>query len=155
MKKWVVYLINILIPLGVGALSAYITMNGMESFDALVKPPLNPPAFIFPIVWTILYTLMGISMALVYTSEGTVTDKSYSVIFYALQLAFNFCWSIIFFNIKAYLFAFIWLVILIALVVAMIYYFKKCKPFAAYLQIPYLLWLLFAAYLNLAIYLLN
>ena len=155
MKKWVVYLINILIPLGVGALSAYVTMQGMELYDAANKPPLTPPDIVFPIVWSILYTLMGISMALVYTSGGTVTDKSYSIIFYALQLAFNFCWSLIFFNIRAYLLAFVWIILLIILVLAMIYFFKKCNRISAYLQIPYVLWLLFAAYLNFGVYLFN
>lgn len=155
MKKWVVYLINILIPLGIGGLSAYITMQGMESFEAVNKSSLNPPNIVFPIAWTILYTLMGISMAMVYTSAGTITNKSYSIIFYALNLAFNFCWSLIFFNIKAYLLAFIWILILIALVVVMIYYFKKCKPLAAYLQFPYLLWLIFATYLTYSVYVLN
>ena len=155
MKKWVVYLINILIPLGVGALSAFVTMDGMEWFNGANKPPFTPPDIVFPIVWSILYTLMGISMALCYTSGGTVTDKSYSIIFYALQLAFNFCWSLIFFNIRAYLLAFVWIILLIALVLAMIYFFKKCSKVSAYLQIPYVLWLFVAAYLNLGVYLLN
>ena len=155
MKKKTVYIINILIPLVVGGISAFITMNGMEAFEAVNKSALNPPNAVFPIVWTILYTLMGIGMAMVYLSHCPAESKSLSIIFYALQLAFNFCWSIIFFNLQAYLFAFIWIILLIVLVAIMIYYFYKCKPVAAYLQIPYLIWLIFAAYLNFTIFLLN
>ncbi len=155
MKKRTIYIINILIPLIVGGISALISMNGMDAFEAVNKSALNPPNIVFPIVWTILYTLMGIGMGLVYNSRCNTQNKSLSVIFYALQLAFNFCWSIVFFNLQAYLFAFIWLILLIVLVVIMMYYFYQCKPVAAYLQIPYLIWLLFAAYLNFTIYLLN
>lgn len=155
MKKWKVYVLNILIPLAVGGLSAYITMQGMEDFNSVSKSALNPPDYVFPIVWSILYVLMGFGMARVYLSHCPTDQKSYSVIIYGLQLAFNFCWSIIFFNMKSYLFAFIWLIILIALVIIMIYSWQKCSKLAAYLQVPYLLWLFFASYLTFCVYSLN
>lgn len=144
-------IISILIPLAVGAFSALL--SGDMSNSTFVKPPLNPPPYIFPIVWTILYILMGISSYIIYTSSHKA--KEYAIKIYAIQLIFNFFWSIIFFRYNQYLFAFIWLIILIALIIKMIYQFYKIKPLAAYLQIPYLLWCLFAAYLNYMVYTLN
>ena len=143
--------ISILIPLAIGILSALL--SGDMSDSAFNKPPLNPPSYIFPIVWTILYILMGISSYIIYFSNNQNKDKAIKS--YAIQLFFNFFWSIIFFRFSQYLIAFIWLIILIAFIIRMIYQFYKIKPLAAYLQIPYLLWCLFAAYLNFMIYLLN
>lgn len=150
------YIISILIALGVGGLSALITRDNMDIYDRIVMPPLAPPGFFFPIVWTVLYTLMGISSARIYLKgreEGALVGDSLKV--YALQLAVNFFWSIIFFNFEAFLFAFIWLILLWVLIIIMIREFYAIDPLAAYLQIPYLLWVTFAAYLNLAIYILN
>jgi len=117
------------------------------------KPAFNPPAFLFPIVWTILYILMGISSYIIYSSDNQNKGKALTI--YAIQLFFNFFWSIIFFGSSQYLLAFVWLVILIILIIVMIYKFYTIEPMAAYLQIPYLLWCLFAAYLNFMIYRLN
>ena len=150
------YLRCILITLAVGALSAYITRNNMDVYKSIEKPPLAPPGFLFPIVWTILYILMGISLALVITTgrrEGIYTFPSLKV--YVYQLAVNFFWSIIFFNCRSYLFAFIWLLLLLVLVAIMIFRFYGINKTAAILNIPYFLWVTFAAYLNLMIYLLN
>lgn len=143
--------ISILIPLAVGIASALL--SGDMSDSTFNKPPLSPPAYLFPVVWTILYILMGISSYIIYSSNNQ--NKDTAITSYAIQLFFNFFWSIIFFKFAQYLLAFIWLLILIALIIRMIYQFYKIKPLAAYLQIPYLLWCLFAAYLNFMIYRLN
>ncbi len=153
-KKLKPYIISILIALGVGGLSALLTSGNMS--NSFISPPLSPPAALFPIVWTVLYTLMGISSALVYVKgKEEDIDISSALGVYLIQLAVNFMWSIIFFNLRAYLFAFLWIILLWILIIAMIKRFREISPFAAYLQIPYLLWVTFAAYLNLAIYILN
>lgn len=155
-KNLKTFIISILIALGVGGLSALFTMGNMNIYETINTPPLSPPEWLFPVVWSVLFTLMGISSAWVYL-KGKEEDKdaSSALKFYALQLAVNFFWSIIFFNMRAFLFAFIWLILLWVLVLIMILEFKKISPKAAYLQIPYLLWLTFAAYLNFGIYLMN
>lgn len=145
-------IISILIPLAVGSLSSLLSGN-MSMYSTLNKSTLNPPSFIFPIVWTILYILMGISSYIVYSSNSPDTPKALKI--YFLQLFFNFWWSIIFFGFGQYLLAFLWLIILIILIYVMIKEFYKISPAAAYLQIPYLLWCLLAAYLNFVIYIKN
>lgn len=145
-------IIAILIPLAVGTVSALFSGN-MSIYSTINKPPISPPGFIFPIVWIILYILMGISSYLIYVSEHP--NKTNALKTYAIQLFFNFWWSIIFFRFSLYLFAFIWLLIMIALIVIMIYQFYQISPLASYLLIPYLLWCSFAAYLNYMIYMLN
>ncbi len=144
--------ISILIPLAVGSVSALLSGN-MNLFDHITKPPLSPPPIVFPIVWTILYILMGISSYIVYEKNTSYSGKALRT--YALQLIFNFFWSIIFFRFEAFFFAFIWLAALTLLVALMIYRFGKVSTIAAYLQIPYLLWCCFALYLNFMIYRLN
>jgi len=148
-------LINLFIPLAVGGLSALLTMDSMETFSSLNQPPLSPPGWLFPVVWTILYTLMGIAAYLVYTSNKPKKQINTALIVYGIQLFFNFFWSIIFFNRADYLFAFVWLVILWALILANIILFYRISKPAGILLIPYLLWVTFAGYLNFAIYLLN
>lgn len=146
-------ILSIAIPLAVGFIASMITKDAMGTFNAVTKPPLAPPAIVFPIVWTILYILMGISAYLVYSSDSPYKWDALRA--YGLQLAVNFFWSIIFFNFRAYLLAFIWLVLLWILIAVMISSFKKVDKLPAYLQIPYLAWVTFAGYLNLSIYLLN
>lgn len=145
-------IISILIPLAVGSMSALFSGN-MSSYSILDKPAFSPPGFIFPIVWTILYILMGISSYIVYSSNSP--NKPKALLFYGIQLFFNFCWSIIFFGLDLYLFAFIWLIALIFIIIIMIRQFYIVSPLAAYLQIPYLIWCIFAAYLNFSIFILN
>ena len=145
-------IISILIPVAVGTLSAFFSRN-MSLYSTINKPPISPPGFIFPIVWIILYILMGISSYLVYESNNP--NKRNALKTYATQLFFNFWWSIIFFRFSLYLFAFLWLLALILLISVMIYQFYQIKKLSSYLQIPYLLWCLFAAYLNFMIYSLN
>ncbi len=145
-------IIAILIPVAVGTLSALLS-GGTTIYSQINKPAISPPGIVFPIVWTILYILMGISSYLIYVSDSPYKSEALTV--YALQLFFNFCWSIIFFGANRFLFAFLWLLVLIVLIAVMIYRFYKISPTAAYLQIPYLAWCLFAAYLNFMIYRLN
>ena len=148
------FLICIAIPLGVGLLSALLTRGSMEAFGNLNQPPLSPPAWLFPVVWTILYILMGISLYLITGLDKSV-ERDRSIFLFALQLFFNFMWSIFFFNLQFYFFSFVWLVALWALILLMIMSMKKVSPLAAYLNIPYAIWVTFAGYLNLAISILN
>lgn len=145
------FILFLLIPLAVGTLSALF--SGTMSYASFQKPAVSPPSWLFPIVWTILYILMGISSYLIYSSNNA--EKTKALTTYGLQLVFNFFWSILFFRYSLYFFAFLWLLALILLIVIMIYQFYKISPLAAYLQIPYLLWCIFAAYLNYGIYKLN
>ena len=144
-------IIAIFIPLAVGVLSSLL--SGSMSYSAFNKPSFSPPSYLFPIVWTVLYILMGSSSYIIYSSNSP--DKRKALTTYAIQLFFNFFWSILFFGLSQYLLAFVWLILLIVLIVVMIYQFYQIQPVAAYLQIPYLLWCLFAAYLNFTIYMLN
>lgn len=153
MKNLKALVISILIPLSVGALSAFLTKNSMSTYEKLIQPPLSPPGWLFPIVWTILFILMGISSYMIYISDSPYKKSALRI--YAIQLAVNFFWTIIFFNMERYLFAFIWLLLLLVLIFFMIISFSRINKTAAYLQIPYLLWVAFAGYLNLGIYLLN
>ena len=155
-KKIKPYVISVAIALGVGALSALFTRGNMDIYDRIQTPPLAPSGILFPIVWSILYTLMGISSAIIYIKGRDENIPVYEALrIYAIQLAVNFFWSIIFFNLEAFLFAFLWLLLLWVLIIIMIVKFYKINKTAAYLQIPYLLWVTFAAYLNFAIFLLN
>ena len=155
-EKIKIYIVSIAIALGVGGLSALLTMGNMDLYSEIVKPALAPPSILFPIVWTVLYILMGISAAMVYNERELKTaETNRALIVYAFNLFLNFFWSIIFFNMRAFLFAFIWLVALWVVILIMIIKFYRIKPLAGILQIPYLLWVTFAGYLNLSIYLLN
>lgn len=150
------YVISIAIALAVGGLSALFTKNNMEMYGNIAKPPLSPPGWVFPVAWGILYVLMGIGAAQIYINRSGKEEDARSALFvYGLQLLVNFFWSIIFFNMQAFLFAFIWLIILWVLVIVMIIMFKRVNKTAAYIQIPYLLWVTFAGYLTLAVYILN
>ena len=144
-------LICIAIPLIVGAVSAALTSDGVKVFAQLDKPSFAPPAWLFPIVWTILYSLMGISSYLILTSDAPKADIEAALRLYTYQLVVNFLWPTFFFNLGWYLFSFFWLVLLWVLVLLMILRFKDINRVAAYLNIPYILWLTFAAVLNLAI----
>lgn len=146
------YAVSIAVALAVGGISALIN-SGKMTKPELLQPPLSPPAWIFPAVWTILFTLMGISAARVYLSG--CSGKSDALFIYGTQLIVNFLWTIFYFSFDAFGLAFFWLLFLILLVLLMIVRFERCKPGAGKLQLPYLLWLCFAAYLNLAVWLLN
>ncbi len=150
------YLISVVVALAVGGLAALLTRNSMQIYGEIKVPPLSPPSILFPIVWTILYVLMGVGAALVYTNREIApiaADKALTV--YALNLVLNFAWSIIFFRFRAFLAAFVCLVFLLIIIIKVIFDFYKISPLAAYLQIPYALWVAFAGYLNLGIVILN
>ncbi len=149
------YTIGIAIPLAVGGLSALLTQSAMQKFNSLNQPPLAPPSWLFPVVWTVLFVLMGIASSLVYMADVPQEQKKSALTLYGVQLAMNFLWSIVFFNFGAYLFAFVWLLALLAVIIATAVKFRKISEPAAWMLIPYILWVCFAGYLNFAIYLLN
>ena len=151
MNKIWVYIKSILIPVIVGGVVGLLISQFMD-YEMLKKPPFAPPGFIFPIVWTILYILMGISYGILKTNNKV--DDEINLIYY-LQLGVNALWSIFFFIFKWRLFSFIWIILLAILVFIMIIKFYNKNKVAGLLQIPYLLWVLFASYLNLGFYILN
>lgn len=146
------FLFHLAIPLLTGGLAAWLINGHTDQYATLPKPPLAPPMWLFPVVWTILYLLMGISSYLV--SRSDCPGRKQALTLYGLQLAVNFIWPLLFFNAQAYLAAFVCLAILWILVLLMIQKFYHCSATAGLLQLPYLIWLTFAGYLNLAIYLL-
>ena len=150
------FIISVAISLGVGILSALLTRGNMNIYEEVSTPPLSPPSFLFPVVWTVLYVLMGISAAMVYnTRTSPLARRKEALTLYYVSLFFNFFWSIIFFNIRAFLFAFVWLLVLLTLIILTIVKYYKINKTAAYLQIPYAVWVTFAGYLNFGIWLLN
>ncbi len=150
------YVVGILIPLAVGVLSALLTRGNMMIYDEIARPPLAPPAILFPIVWTVLYVLMGIGSARVWLKkEEKPLLVTNALAIYALQLFFNFFWSILFFNMRAFFAAFLWLVVLWILILLMIVKFLKIDFVGGIINIPYILWVTFAGYLNIAIALMN
>ncbi len=153
MKKKSNLIIAVLIPIAVGAVSALLSRKGIKTYMNFNQPHFSPPAVVFPIVWTILYILMGISSYIIYISASPKRKTALGL--YALQLAMNFCWSIIFFAFLMFLPAFIWLALMTGVIIAMIAVFKGISRAAAYINIPYLLWCCFALYLNWGAYILN
>jgi Tryptophan-rich sensory protein (mitochondrial benzodiazepine receptor homolog) len=147
-------IISLLISLGTGGLASLLVGGGMSDYENFNKPPLSPPGWVFPVVWTILYILMGISAYIIWTSEKDF-KRTIALWAYAVQLAINFIWTITFFGFDAYLAAFLILVILWLAIAFMIIAFRSVNKTAAYLQIPYLLWVTFAGYLNFSVWLLN
>lgn len=150
---WKCLLVLIVIPLIVGGISGFITRNSIAIYKSLTLPPGAPPGFVFPIVWMILYIFMGIASYLVFSSHHSL--KGTALTLYGIQLMVNFFWPIIFFSMQLYLIAFIWIILLIILVAVMLVLFYKINHTAAYLIIPYLLWLIFASYLNYGVFALN
>jgi len=150
-----VYILSILIALGVGGLSALLAMGNMQIYEQVKTPPLSPPSLLFPIVWTALYILMGISAARIYLASAPDRKKRMALTVYGVSLLFNFAWSIFFFNMRAFLFAFFWILVLLFLVLKTVVAYHDIDRPAAYLQIPYALWVSFATYLNFGIYFLN
>lgn len=150
------YSIAIAIPLTVGIASAALTKDSMEVYSRLNSPPLSPPSWLFPIVWTILFVLMGISSAMIFTKRDKNPEEAKKgLTYYAVSLVLNFSWSIIFFNLQAAFFALIILIALLYCIIKTILEYRKIWNIPAYLQIPYALWVLFAGYLNAGIWLLN
>ncbi len=154
-KNTKLLLICLAIPLATGGLSALISGGGMKAFESLNKPPLSPPGWLFPVVWTALYLLMGYSLFLILTSGSDSRTVGENVTLFATQLIFNFFWSIFFFNFELYFFSFGWLIVLWTLIFAMCVSFYKTSKLASLINIPYLAWVSFAGYLNLGIAVLN
>lgn len=153
--KWKSLLISLAIPLGIGGLSAFLTKGSMEEFARLRQPPLSPPGWVFPVVWTVLFFLMGLASYLVYTWEGRRGEKRSALWTYGLQLLVNLGWPIFFFNLSWWLFAFFWLILLWVMILGVTVQFYRIRPWAGMLMLPYLAWTAFAGYLNFGIYLLN
>ena len=154
-KHWKTVLLWVLGAEAAGALSGWLSREGTQIYQqSILKPPLSPPGWVFPVVWTLLYALMGISAARIYLAPAS-RERSRGLNLYIAQLTVNFFWSLIFFNAQAFGFAFLWLLILWALVLWMILVFASTDTVASRLQLPYLLWLTFAAYLNLGVWSLN
>lgn len=155
MKHWKIYALWIAATEAVGALSGWLTREGVKVYEQTVtKPPLSPPSWVFPVVWGILFALMAIGAARVYLSPAG-PERTRSLRLYGLQLAVNFVWSIIFFNLQAFGLALVWLVLLWILILRMLLAFRRVDPVAGWLQLPYLLWVSFAAYLTAGVLLLN
>ena len=146
-------IISLAVSLGVGGLSALLTNRSMEKYAFLDQPPLAPPGWVFPVVWTVLFVLMGIAAYLVWREHGPGRKSALTP--YGVQLVFNFLWTIIFFNMAWYGFALIWLIILWGLILAALLRFWRENATAGRLMAPYLLWVTFAAYLNAGVWYLN
>ena len=152
--KWKPLLIALAIPLAAGGASALLS-GGMDTYQRLNQPPLSPPGWIFPIVWSILYLLMGYASYRIYESEVPQEDKRKALIFYGLQLFFNFLWPLVFFGLQWYWAAFVLLVVLWVMIYLTMHLFGSIDETSENLLIPYLLWVTFAGYLNLGVALLN
>lgn len=154
-RNWKPYVRWVLLAEAVGALSGWLSREGTQIYgQSIVQPPLSPPAIVFPIVWVILYALMGIGAARVWLAEES-PQRSRGLNLFIAQLIVNFFWSPIFFNLQAFGLAFFWLLLLWVLVAWMIISFYQTDKIAALLQVPYLIWLTFAAYLNAGVWYLN
>ena len=152
-KTLLIYAVGIAVPLLVGGLSAALTMSATETFSLLNRPPFSPPAGLFPLVWTVLYILMGIAAARIYLSASEKKERALFV--FGVQLLFNFFWSIFFFNFRIFTFSAVWLALMCALIIYLMILAFQIDKVAAFLLIPYILWCLFALYLNIAIAILN
>lgn len=154
-RNWKTYLFWIALAEGVGALAGWLSREGTKWYQKFAeKPPLSPPGWVFPVAWGILYALMGIGAARVSLTPPS-KERSLGLNLFVVQLTVNFFWSLIFFNLRAYGVALLWLCLLWVLIVGMILAFRKTDKLAAWLQIPYLLWVTFAAYLNWGVWVMN
>lgn len=149
-KKLLFYIITTIL---IGVIPSIFVFKSMNIYNSLNRPPLSPPSIVFTIAWTILYILMGISIYIIMQSKRKL--KKNARLIYYIQLVTNALWSLIFFGFKEYFLAFLWILMLIVFVITMILTFYKISKKAAYIQIPYLLWLLFASYLNFGVFVLN
>lgn len=153
MKRWG-FLFFPAVSLGVGTLAVFLTRNSLNTvYPMLEKSPLTPPGWVFPLVWTVLYLLMGLGMALVVRRGGPEVRQALGL--WGVQLGLNFCWSLLFFNGGLYFSALLCLVVLWVMILAMAGAFGAISRTAGLLQIPYLLWVAFAGYLNAAVWVLN
>ncbi len=143
------------IPLSVGYAASALSVGSSQMYATFILPPLSPPSTLFGPVWTVIYILMGVASFLVWRAPVTCSVKGHALLLYIIQLGINFLWPFFFFNLQCHLFAFFWLLLLLGTLLVCMRAFKSISPWAFYLLIPYMLWGLFAAYLNLGIYILN
>ena len=154
-KKWMVYVGFIALCELVGAIAGWLSMEGIDIYSSTIaKPPLSPPEWVFPVVWATLYALMGISGARVMLAEPSKI-KNLSLNLFTVQLIVNFFWPLFFFNLQAFGFSLVWLILLWVLVMVLIWMFWKVDHAAAWLLTPYLIWVTFAVYLNAMVWLMN
>ena len=151
--KWKSFLYSFVITFIFAILGGIVTYIGMPRFENAQQPPLSPPAFLFPIVWTILFLLMSVSAAVIYDSDDETSAKALFI--YTVQLTLNFWWCVLFFGFRLYFVSFIWLLILLLTVFIMTVLFFRINKFSGLIQIPNMLWLAFAAYLNFGVWFLN
>lgn len=154
-KNWKTLLLCLVIPLAAGGIGALLAGGFSGSYEAMYKPLLSPPGWVFPVVWTLLYLLMGYASYLVYTSEASMPRKRRALTVYGVQLVINLLWPLFFFRLGWYTFAFIWLLLLIAAVLLCRMLLRYIEKRAGDLLLPYLIWLFFAGYLNLGVAILN
>ena len=154
-SRKVLFFVCVMIPITVGSIASFITRDGMAAFEMLRQPALSPPEWLFPIVWSALYFFMGVSSYWIMRANTPKEQKEKAILLYEYQLAANFLWPTFFFHFEWYLFSFVWLVFLWLLVLRMILQFGRIDKKAAWINRPYLVWLSFAGYLNLAIWWLN
>ena len=158
-KKYMPYIISLLLTFGVTALGSFLAGDSTSFYTNLIQPELSPPSYIFGIVWPVLYILMAIAVGLVYTQKCSSIEckdnKKSAIKLYVVQLVMNALWPVLFFRFELFLISFIWLVVLWILILKMIIEFYKINKLAAYLLVPYLLWVTFAGYLNFMIWILN
>ena len=153
MKEKKPLIVSLLISLGTGALSALLTHRAMKLYDMTLQPPLSPPDWVFPVVWTILFALMGVAAWRIWRTDAP--EREEALVLYGVQLAFNLVWSLIFFNARRFGFALIWLAALWGLILATVRRFYRLDRTAGRLMVPYLVWVTFAAYLNAGVWWLN
>lgn len=152
--RWRKLLLCLAIPLVVGGIASFLS-SGMQQYPQLRQPPLSPPGWVFAVVWTILYLLMGYASYRILVSDSTRGEKREALNLYAAQLAINFLWPLVFFGLDMYLLAFFVLLLLWVLIFFTIRAFSSIDELAADLLLPYILWVTFAGYLNIGVYLLN
>ena len=146
---------NIILPVGGALIVGFMTKGGMNIYNSLKKPVITPPSIVFPIVWTILYVLMGIAAYRIYMNNRSGRDDKGAYFYYLIQLAINFLWSFIFFNLRLYGISFILIIVLLVLIIVTTIKFFKNDKLSGFLMIPYILWVSFASVLTFFIYMLN
>lgn len=152
-KEWITLVIFILIIEAVGYLSSMLSGDISAAYNLLIKPPFSPPGIVFGIVWPILYALLGAAGYLIYRENSE--ESSQVFMWYLIQLLLNFSWSIIFFRFQAYWVALLVLILMDIITAYIIMKSRKINKYASLLMIPYLIWILYATYLNLGFALLN
>ena len=153
--KWKQLLPALMLPLALGGLSALLIRGALAVYAVLNRPPLSPPGWLFPVVWTLLFLLMGLAAYLVAVSPVSGSRRERALRLYLVQLGFCFFWGSLFFGLGARFAAFVWLLLLLGLALVCCLLFWHIHRRAGALLLPYLLWLLFAAYLNLSLWLIN